>query len=163
MSVTSKALWYIESHLSGDTSLDAIADVAEVSRFHLSRAFSAVTGCSITSYVSARRLSEAARSLAQGAPDILAVALDAGYGSHEAFTRAFGLTPEQVRAQASIETLKLQEPLRMDNNTIAPLASPRIANRNVLLIFGLGERPPTLECLRNGTVSFRLSAIFQVR
>lgn len=144
MSVTSKALWYIESHLSGDTSLDAIADVAEVSRFHLSRAFSAATGCSITSYLRARRLSEAAKSLAQGAPDILAVALDAGYGSHEAFTRAvrhhFGLTPEQVRAQASIETLKLQEPFRMDNNTIAPLASPRIVNGSALLIFGLGER-----------------------
>src|SRR4029453_18010801 len=85
MSVTRKALWYIESHLSGDTSLDAIADVAEVSRFHLSRAFSAATGYSITSYLRARRLSEAAKSLAQGAPDILAVALDAGYGSHEAF------------------------------------------------------------------------------
>lgn len=144
MSVTGKALWYIESHLSGDTSLDAIADVAEVSRFHLSRAFSAASGCSITSYLRARRLSEAAKALACGAPDILAVALDAGYGSHEAFTRAvrhhFGLTPEQIRAQASTTDIKLQEPLRMDNNTIAPLASPRIVGSSALLIFGLGER-----------------------
>jgi AraC family transcriptional regulator len=142
--VTSKALWYIESHLSGATSLDDIADAAQVSRFHLSRAFSAATGCCITNYLRARRLSEATKALAQGAPDILAVALDAGYGSHEAFTRAvrqhFGLTPEQVRALASTETLKLQEPLRMDNNTIAQLAPPRIVNSDVLLIFGLGER-----------------------
>lgn len=39
--------------------------------------------------------------LTAGAQDILKVALDAGYGSHEAFTRAFcdlfGLTPKQVR------------------------------------------------------------------
>jgi AraC-like DNA-binding protein len=39
MTVTAKALWYIESHLSGDVSLDAIADAVGVSRFHLSRAF----------------------------------------------------------------------------------------------------------------------------
>jgi len=39
--------------------------------------------------VRGRRLTEAARSLSNGAPDILSVALDTGYGSHEAFTRAF--------------------------------------------------------------------------
>ena len=31
----------------------------------------------------ARRLSEAAKKLAQGAPDILSIALEAGYSSHE--------------------------------------------------------------------------------
>jgi AraC-like DNA-binding protein len=54
-----------------------------------------------------RRLSEAARVLANGGPDILSVALDFGYGSHEAFTRAFrdqfGLTPESVRAQRHLD------------------------------------------------------------
>jgi AraC family transcriptional regulator len=40
-------------------------------------------------YVRGRRLTEAAKVLSDGAPDILTVALDAGYGSHEAFTRAF--------------------------------------------------------------------------
>ena len=56
-------------------------------------------------YVRARRLSEAARALAAGAPDILSVALDWGYGSHEAFSRAFrdqfDLTPEAVRARGT--------------------------------------------------------------
>src|SRR5581483_10299997 len=101
VSVTAKALWYIESHLSGDLSLDAIADVVGVSRFHVSRAFGVSMGMSLASYVRRRRLSEAAGALAGGAPDILAVALDSGYGSHEAFTRAFrqqfGITPEQLR------------------------------------------------------------------
>ena len=40
-------------------------------------------------YMRGRRLSEAARVLANGGADILTVALDFGYGSHEAFTRAF--------------------------------------------------------------------------
>jgi AraC family transcriptional regulator len=100
VSVTPKALWYIESHLSSELSLDAVAEVARVSRFHLSRAFAASTGISLTGYMRARRLSEAAKALVKGAPDILSVALDAGYGSHEAFTRAFrqhfGVTPEQL-------------------------------------------------------------------
>src|SRR5215467_12511463 len=89
VSVTGRALWYIESHLSGDLSLEAVADVVGVSRFHLSRAFGLIVGCSLGSYIRARRLTVAARALAGGAPDILSVALDTGYGSHEAFTRAF--------------------------------------------------------------------------
>ncbi|MGE5157753.1 MAG: helix-turn-helix domain-containing protein [Gemmatimonas sp.] len=64
------------------------------------RAFAAATGFSVMRYVRARRLSEAARALARGAPDILSLALEADYGSHEAFTRAFrdhfGMTPEAV-------------------------------------------------------------------
>ena len=144
MSVTSKALWYIESHLSGDLSLDAIADAVGVSRFHLSRAFGVTVGCALASYVRARRLSEAARTLANGAPDILVIALDTGYGSHEAFTRAFrarfGLTPEQLRERANLDELNLMEPIRMDDNTTTTIAPSRIAREDALLIFGLGQR-----------------------
>jgi len=144
MNVTGKALWYIESHLSGDLSLEAIAAAIGVSRFHLSRVFPVSTGCALSVYVRARRLSEAAKMLAQGAPNILAVALDAGYSSHEAFTRAFnqlfGLTPDQFRAQSQLENFKLMEPLRMNQPTIAPLTAPRIVQGDALLIFGIARR-----------------------
>ena len=60
MSVTAKAIWYIESHLSGDLSLEIVAEAAGVSRFHLSRAFSVTTGCAFAAYVRARRLTLAA-------------------------------------------------------------------------------------------------------
>ena len=60
-----------------------------VSRSHLAHAFGTATGLSVMQYVRARCLSDAARVLAGGAPNILTVALDAGYNSHEAFTRAF--------------------------------------------------------------------------
>jgi AraC family transcriptional regulator len=114
-----KALWFIESHLASGLSLDEIADVAGVSRFHLVRAFAAATGLSVMRYVRARRLSEAARALAGGAPDILKLALEAEYGSHEAFTRAFrehfGVTPEAVRSMARLDHIKLMEPILMDS------------------------------------------------
>src|SRR3954465_12923594 len=110
MNPAQKALWFIESHLAGTLTLDEGAAVAGVSRFHLVRAFASATGFSVMRYVRARRLSEAARALANGAPDILSVALDADYGSHEAFTRAFrehfGVTPESVRDSAKLDMLQ---------------------------------------------------------
>src|SRR5919201_4732969 len=113
MNPAQKALWYIESHLAEPLTLDEIANIAGISRFHLVRAFAAATGFSVMRYVRARRLSEAARALAAGAPDILHVALEAGYGSHEAFTRAFreefGKSPDSVRAGACVASLTLTE------------------------------------------------------
>jgi AraC family transcriptional regulator len=94
--------------------------------------------------VRGRRLSEAARCLAAGAPDILSVALDAGYGSHEAFTRAFreqfALTPEAVREQRCLDNLSLVEAIRMDESLIVTLNPPRFETGRTLLVAGLGER-----------------------
>jgi len=118
----SKALWHIETRLGDDLTLDDIAQAAGVSRFHLARVFEVHMGRSVMGYVRARRLAIAALALAGGAPDILAVALDAGYGSHEAFTRAFstafGVTPEAVREAGSAQNLKLQEPVLMTQTSI---------------------------------------------
>src|SRR5450432_2502343 len=144
MNPAQKALWYIESHLAAPLTLDEIAGVAGVSRFHMVRAFAAATGFSVMRYVRARRLSEAARALAAGAPDILALALDADYGSHEAFTRAFrdhfGVTPESVRAATHIDHLRLQEPIQMDSTFTDNLQAPRFETSKPLLVAGIGER-----------------------
>jgi len=144
MTPVGKALWYIESHFAEEVTLDDVAACGGVSRFHLSRAFGMATGRSIMRYVRGRRLTEAARGLADGAPDILSVALDAGYGSHEAFTRAFhdqfGMTPEAVRERRCLDNLELVEPLRMDDNPTVTLDPPRFENGKALLIAGLGAR-----------------------
>ncbi len=142
--VVEKALWFIEAHYGQEIGLDDMAEHIGVSRFHLSRSFPAATGLSISAYLRGRRLTEAAKALAGGAPDILSVALDACYGSHEAFTRAFrdqfGLTPEQVRARGTLDDLKLVEPIRMDESLFAELPPPRIFEGAPLLIAGLMER-----------------------
>jgi AraC family transcriptional regulator len=94
--------------------------------------------------VRGRRLTEAARALAAGAPDILSVALEAGYGSHEAFSRAFRdqfrLTPAEVRARASLQGIALVEPMRDDPHVAVHLPPPRLETRPPLLIAGLGRR-----------------------
>jgi AraC family transcriptional regulator len=144
MNPVQKALWFIESHYSRELSLDDIANGGCVSRYHLSRAFEAATGRPVMRYVRARRLTEAARRLAGGAPDILALALEAGYGSHEAFTRAFreqfGLTPEALRSQGHTHNIALVEPIKLDETLLASLAPPRFENGKPLLIAGLAAR-----------------------
>jgi AraC family transcriptional regulator len=142
--VIEKALWFIEHYYGHEISLDDMAEHIGVSRYHLSRSFPLAVGLSISAYLRGRRLTEAAKALAGGAPDILAVALDATYSSHEAFTRAFreqfGLTPEQVRARGTLEGLQLIEPIRFDDSLFIELAPPRLIEGRSLTIAGLAER-----------------------
>src|SRR5260370_39315049 len=144
MNPAQNALWYIESHLADELTLDQIAGVGGISRFHMVRAFAAATGLSVMRYVRARRDSEAARALAGGAPDILTLSLDADYGSHEAFTRAFrdhfGMTPEAVRNSTCLDNLRLQEPIVMDSTVIDNLQAPRFQTGKAFLVAGIGER-----------------------
>lgn len=144
MNPVAKALWFIEVRLGDELTLDHVADASEMTRFSLSRLFAVTTGWPVMRYVRARRLTRAAHALVAGAPEILGVALDAGYGSHEAFTRAFtdafGLTPEQLRARRSLEGLTLVEPLRMKEVQFVELVPPRFETLSPRLIAGMSDR-----------------------
>ena len=144
MNPVDKAVWFIESHFTDELPLDEIAKVAGVSRYHLSRAFGVAMGVSMQRYIRGRRLTQAARSLANGAADILDVALACGYGSHEAFTRAFrdqfGFTPESVRAQKHLDNVNLVEPIPMKQQHSDRLEPPRFIENKAILIAGLSQR-----------------------
>ncbi len=144
MNPVQKALWFVESHSREEITLEDIARVCEVSAYHLTRAFAATMGVPLMRYVRGRRLTEAARQLARGADDILSVALEAGYGSHEAFTRAFrdqfGLTPEQARARGHLSDLPLMEAIAMSMTPVPTLAPPRFETLGSVRLAGLVER-----------------------
>jgi len=150
MSAIGRAIWFIESHFETEINLDEIAEAAGLSRYHLSRVFGFVTGHSISTYIRARRLSVAALSLISGSSSILEVALGAGYGSHEAFTRAFrdqfGMTPEAVRRQGHIRNLALMEPIRMKTATLNDLEPPRFETLQPMLFAGLQDLCLWREC-----------------
>jgi AraC family transcriptional regulator len=141
MPIADNAIWIIERNLDQPITLNSIAEACGISRSHLANAFGTATGLSVMKYLRARRLSNAARVLADGAPDILAVALGAGYGSHEAFTRAFreqfGRTPESVRDNRSLAGLDLVEPLELKAGEASHLAAPRIGEEGLLRAVGL--------------------------
>lgn len=143
MSIIDRTIWFIETRSGHPIGLDELAAHAGVSRSYLSRIFPLATGHSLFGYLRARRLSAAARALADGATDILSVALDAGYGSHEAFTRAFrdqfGLTPEDLRRRGTLSDITLVEALPMSDQTTT-IAPPVIERLSALRFAGLAER-----------------------
>jgi AraC family transcriptional regulator len=144
MTLANKALWVIERNLARPLTLGEIAEACGVSAYHLAHAFGASTGLSVMQYLRGRRLTLAAQALATGAPDILALALESGYGSHEAFSRAFraqfGTTPETVRRNASTEDLPMIEAMRIPEGGGVALVPPRFVAGAPLLIVGLAQR-----------------------
>lgn len=143
MSLINRALFTIERNLHHELSLGGIAEVCGVSRFHLAHAFGDATGLAVMEYVRRRRLTESAYALATGARDIMEVALDYGYGSHEGFTHAFkahfGKTPEEVRHSESMTGLALLDAIRFVEVPRAKLEAPRFELTGELKFIGLAE------------------------
>ena len=145
MSLAAKVIWMIERNLGNELSLSDIADGCGVSKFHMARAFEARVGMPVMQYVRARRHSNAAERLAEGAADILSLALDTGYASHEAFSRAFKAqfdrTPEAVRKHGTTVELNMMQPASIaDTPTPRGAIEPRIEELGALTVVGLSRR-----------------------
>ena len=81
---------FIDTQLDQPLDLATLAGVAHFSPFHFHRLFAAWMGETLGDYVRRRRVEVAAMRLAaQPRVSILHIALSAGFGSAEAFTRAF--------------------------------------------------------------------------
>ena len=97
-------LAYIDANLEGDLSVKTLSHVANFSAFHFHRQFTAFVGVPVSRYVQLMRLRRAAHRLAALADhSVLDAALDAGFESPEAFSRAFrraiGMTPSAFRKE----------------------------------------------------------------
>jgi AraC family transcriptional regulator len=87
-----KVLDHIDRHLDTPLDLAALAEVAHFSPFHFHRVFAGWMGETLGAYLRRRRLEKAALMLAgQPAIAVLNAALSVGFGSGEAFARAFKL------------------------------------------------------------------------
>jgi len=99
-----RVLDYIDRHLEDDLTLDGMASVACLSRFHFARAFKQAVGRSPGRYVIARRLERAKLLLAEGDLPLVEIALALRFSSQANFTRTFkqstGLAPGQYRREA---------------------------------------------------------------
>lgn len=119
-----RVLDYIDQHLDTPLDLAQLADVANFSRFHFHRLFAAWMGETLGDYARRRRLESAAFQLAcKSGASVLEIALATGFGSGEAFARAFklkfGCTPSAWRAGAAEHRA-----------TQAAAARARLANRH---------------------------------
>ena len=98
-----RVLDYIEENLEGELTLDRIASIACLSRYHFARAFKQAVGHSPHRYVSARRLERAKALLIEDDRPLVDIALALRFSSQANFTRAFrqatGLAPGQFRQE----------------------------------------------------------------
>lgn len=92
----------------------AFARAHGTTEYHLRRMFSALAGMPLSEYVRRRRMTHAGAELAAGASSLLDVAVRHGYGSVEAFGRAFravhGISPADARREGG--PLRTQPTLR---------------------------------------------------
>jgi AraC family transcriptional regulator len=84
-----RVLVFIQNHLDEALDLDALAGVANFSPYHFHRIFSAMVGESLLQHIRRLRLERAALRLTHSDAAVTRIAFEAGYETHEAFTRAF--------------------------------------------------------------------------
>lgn len=96
-----RVLNYIHDNPGGDLSLDQLADVAAMSRFHWHRVFRALTGETCAQTVRRMRLHRAATALVQTRTRVDEIAASVGYPNPVSFARAFaeayGQSPSAFR------------------------------------------------------------------
>ena len=110
-------LIHIQTHLESDLNLDMLAERVGFSAYHYHRIFREIIGEPMKEYIRRLRIERAAYRLKISEETILQIALDAGFKTHESFTRAFTrqflITPNEFRnnfLRASRERKKLAQP-----------------------------------------------------
>lgn len=95
------AMEHIETHLDAHIDVAELARIAVTSEYHFRRMFSALAGMPLSEYVRRRRLTLAGAEVIADRRSLLEIAVRYGYGSGEAFARAFrsvhGVGPGEVR------------------------------------------------------------------
>lgn len=88
---------YIQRHLDEDLDVDRLSQIAALSKFHFHRIFAIHVGLNVMKFIQLSRLKRASFQLAFE-PDlkIIEIALQAGFDSPEAFTRAFKRSFDQT-------------------------------------------------------------------
>src|SRR5438045_3879822 len=133
-----KVIEYIGKHLDEKLSLTELSDIACFSKYHFHRLFTAYTGLSLHQYIRWLRLKRSAHQLIiDKDQSIINIAINAGFESHEAFSRAFkqtcGMSPSEFRQSSSWHVfekppylLPLREKATM-NVTIKTMNTRRLA------------------------------------
>jgi len=101
-----RVLLFIQQHLDEALSLSDLAEIANVSPYYFHRLFRGMVGEPVLEHVRRLRLERAALHLKSTERSISQIAFDAGYETHESFTRAFkslfSNSPSQYRNQNRI-------------------------------------------------------------
>ncbi|MEV6712395.1 AraC family transcriptional regulator [Lentzea sp. NPDC051208] len=145
----------IEDDLEGEVDVKVLARIAGTSEYHLRRMFSALAGIPLSEYVRRRRLTKAANEVLSGQRSLLDIAVRWGYGSNEAFARAFkamhGVGPQEARA--SKKALQSQQILTfrlvVEGSTNMEY---RVVEKDAFRVVGRGTRVPLVHLGMNPAI-----------
>ncbi|RXZ50509.1 AraC family transcriptional regulator [Agromyces fucosus] len=152
---------FVEDHLTEEIDIAGLAGRLGTTDYHLRRMFSSLAGMPLSEYVRRRRMSVAASEVL-GDGDLLGIATRFGYGSTEAFNRAFrsvhGVGPGDVRRNGG--PLRTQSQLRfrltVEGNT--PMDT-RIADRPAFRLIGHSARVPLIHHGANPHIQAHIAAL----
>lgn len=145
------AMAHIENRLTADISGAELASIALTSEYHFRRMFSTLAGMPLSEYIRKRRLTAATAEVISG-NSVLDVAVKYGYGSADAFTRAFrslhGLTPTQARLPGAVlrSQSQLKFHVRIEGSRNVHY---RIVEKEAFRLVGFRTRVPLVHLGRN--------------
>ncbi|MFJ7238688.1 GyrI-like domain-containing protein [Streptomyces olivaceus] len=137
----------VEEHLGAEPDVPALAAALGTTEYHLRRMFSSLAGMPLSEYVRRRRMTVAASDVVRGGDDLLSVAVRYGYGSTEAFGRAFravhGAAPRDVRRDGGPLRTQPQLRFRLTVEGSTPMDT-RFAERPAFRLIGHATRVPLI-------------------
>ncbi|MFF9351388.1 GyrI-like domain-containing protein [Streptomyces sp. NPDC014734] len=140
-----QAMEHIEEHLDQRIEAAELARIAMTSEYHFRRMFSALAGMPLSEYIRRRRLTFAGAEVLAGDRTLLDVAVRHGYGSGEAFARAFramhGVGPGEARRTGAV----LRSQPRMSFRLVVEGSSSmryRIVEKEAFRVVGRKARVP---------------------
>ena len=139
-----RVLTYIHDNPDGNLSLDRLADVAAMSRFHWHRVFHAMTGETCAQVVRRMRLHRAAGRLVREKTAVDVIAQGCGYPNPRSFAQAFrasyGMTPNAFRQKGRLDAPVLLQ--RKGDITMHPV---EIRNHDTRRVIGLPHKGAYME------------------
>ncbi|MFY1653906.1 AraC family transcriptional regulator [Solwaraspora sp. WMMB762] len=152
----------VEEHLTEELDVDALARTLGTTQYHLRRMFSSLAGMPLSEYVRRRRMTVAAAELVRGDDDLLSIAVRHGYGSTEAFGRAFravhGVGPSEVRRDGGPLRSQSQLRFRLTVEGSIPMDT-RIVDRPEFRLVGHATRVPLIHHGVNPHIQQHIAAL----
>jgi AraC family transcriptional regulator len=135
---------YVETNLQEEITVADMARVARYSLFHFARTFNQVTHHAPYDYLMRRRLSESAKDILLTNSNLIDIAFDYCFNSHETFSRAFkrmfGMLPSQVRKQGTLERWQIMPRLTLAHLEFIermPVFKPELVEKESFDIVGI--------------------------
>ncbi|MER7831732.1 AraC family transcriptional regulator [Streptomyces sp. NPDC095602] len=154
----------VEWHLAEEPDVDGLAASLGTTEYHLRRMFSSLAGMPLSEYVRRRRMTVAAAAVVRGEEDLLSIAVRHGYGSGEAFGRAFravhGAGPGDVRRDGGPLRTQPQLRFRLTVEGTHPMDT-RLADRPAFRLAGHAARVPLIHQGVNPHIQQHIAALPQ--